>query len=79
MKSVESQDLQMDQCEEDEVDQGKKKEKPRMTNPTQWEVDPKLGFDNDNPVPFDEFRIKRGQKKGGGFLSGLMGTSHIYI
>eukprot|EP00656_Telonema_subtile_P051134 TRINITY_DN6814_c0_g1_i3.p1 TRINITY_DN6814_c0_g1~~TRINITY_DN6814_c0_g1_i3.p1 ORF type:complete len:910 (-),score=293.62 TRINITY_DN6814_c0_g1_i3:1309-4038(-) len=73
MKAVESQELAMNQCEEEEMDRGKKKEKPRELIMTQWEVSP-AGFDNDNPAPFDEYKIKRGQKKGGGLLSGMLGV-----
>ena len=66
--------------EADDDDDGPKKEKPREIIPVQWEVSaPDMpgggGFDKENRPPFEQYEVKRGQKKGGGSSWLTMGAS----
>jgi len=76
MKSVESQEPQMGDDGEQQAVAGDKK-KPRQMIMSQWEDadDADGGWDFENPIPFDIFQIKRGQKKGGGFFGALLGVT----
>lgn len=74
MKNVESQEPDMGEVDEDDLEVGRKKEKPRELIMAQWEVSDQ-GFDYEHPTPFEEYQLKRGQKRGTGFFSNLFGIT----
>jgi len=80
MGSVEKQEVEGKGDEESDDDDGPKKEKPREAMPVQWEVStPDMpgggGFDKDCKPPFQQYEIKRGQKKGGGGMFSLLAST----
>jgi len=83
LKNVEKTAVSTNDDDGDQED-GLSKPKPREILPTQWELSKadmiewkngdkgnKGGFDKDCTVPFDEYHIKRGQKRGAGIFSAV--------